>query len=410
MSNPAFINGVAQDQHEVIEWSEDQKSAIDFVAEFMANKNRKNAVIGGVAGSGKSTIIPHIVKQYGGPAGDQVQVCAPTGKAALVLKRKGVTKASTLHSFLYYYKIGRDMDGNVVYTRYEKSYAEFIDISLVIVDEASMLNHEIYEFLNRLPFKVLYIGDHFQLPPVKDDFNIMKNPGFRMERILRQLEGNPIIMLAEMARRGESIPYGVYGDSRKVKEVDEADLVKYNQILVWTNDMKDRVNDEVRRILGLPYGVPVMGDRMIVRKNHRTKNLYNGQIVYLMGEPVRNKQGWYRVELMDEIAHDDAYVMANLDDCTKGLASIHIPKNELDNLFAAYSLEQRKKKKKQRIPDIHLDWGYAITVHSAQGSSWENVAVIEEPRMKYIMTAEEARRWRYTAITRAEKSVTLYEI
>ena len=405
-SNSAYIDGIAQVQSNTVEWSDDQKNAIDFVFGFMADQSSKSAVIGGIAGSGKSTIIPYLVERFGGPSHDKVQVCAPTGKAALVLKRKGITTACTLHSFLYRYYIEKNKCGEIVYRRQERPAYEFSHLELVIVDEASMLSRDIYDFLMRLPFKVLYIGDHFQLPPVNDDLNIMKEPGFKMEKILRQLEGNPIIKLAEMARNGEKIPLGVYGDSRKTKAVNHGDFIKYDEILVWTNEMKDRVNEEVRRLLGYPVGIPQCGDKMIVKKNHKDKNLYNGQIVYMMSEPSKTKQGWWNVELMDEVAYMDAFVLANTDSCTTGIASIHLSRKEFDNLFT--SCKRRSRNSKVKLPDINLDWGYAITVHSAQGSSWGNVAIMDDPRMNYVMDEETVARWRYTAITRAEESVTIY--
>ena len=65
--------------------------------------------------------------------------------------------------------------------------------------------------------------------------------------------------------------------------------------------------------------------------------------------------------------------------------------------------------KKSNPYQIHLDWGYAITCHAAQGTSWKNVAVLLEDRMKWVMDRNEMNRWIYTAITRAEESVTIYE-
>jgi exodeoxyribonuclease-5 len=55
---------------------------------------------------------------------------------------------------------------------------------------------------------------------------------------------------------------------------------------------------------------------------------------------------------------------------------------------------------------IHLDWGYAITCHQAQGSSWNNIAIMLDKKMKHIV--KDYYRWIYTAITRAENSVTIY--
>ena len=54
---------------------------------------------------------------------------------------------------------------------------------------------------------------------------------------------------------------------------------------------------------------------------------------------------------------------------------------------------------------IHLDWGYAITAHASQGSSWNNVAVMLDKRLYHI---KDYNRWIYTAITRAEDSVVIY--
>jgi exodeoxyribonuclease-5 len=56
--------------------------------------------VGGYAGTGKSVLLValyHLLTEEG----FHVQVCAPTGKAADVLKRKGVANAATIHSALY---------------------------------------------------------------------------------------------------------------------------------------------------------------------------------------------------------------------------------------------------------------------------------------------------------------------
>jgi exodeoxyribonuclease-5 len=45
-----------------------------------------------------------------------------------------------------------------------------------------------------------------------------------------------------------------------------------------------------------------------------------------------------------------------------------------------------------------LDYGYCLTVHKAQGSEWDAVTVFEE-----LYSAWDARRWRYTAVTRARE-------
>ncbi|MBK8246330.1 MAG: AAA family ATPase [Gemmatimonadetes bacterium] len=53
--------------------------------------------LGGYAGSGKTTLIKHLI----GEARGHIAVLAPTNKAAKVLRGKGVPQAQTIHSFLY---------------------------------------------------------------------------------------------------------------------------------------------------------------------------------------------------------------------------------------------------------------------------------------------------------------------
>ena len=53
-----------------------------------------------------------------------------------------------------------------------------------------------------------------------------------------------------------------------------------------------------------------------------------------------------------------------------------------------------------------FDFGYALTVHKSQGSSFPCVFVKLEFSAGSV-GSEEFRRWLYTAITRAEKEVVL---
>ena len=49
-----------------------------------------------------------------------------------------------------------------------------------------------------------------------------------------------------------------------------------------------------------------------------------------------------------------------------------------------------------------FDYGYVISCHKSQGSSWERVCVIEE-----ACSLWDSKRWLYTAITRAEKELLI---
>ena len=341
----------------------------------------------------------------------EVAVCAYTGKAVMNLKRKGVPTAMTLHSFLYDRRTTEDAvtkERRTVYT--PKAPWLFRTVKLLVVDEASMVSREMFDLISSLPFRTVYIGDHFQLPPVKDSFNIMLNPDLKMERIHRQSEDDPIVMLADLARNGKPIPLGVFGSSKHTRTLNPAELSDYDEVITWTNATKDAVNAIVRKQRGFMPDAPMVDDKMIVRVNNRTFNVYNGQIVYLVSTPVPMKQNAWKVEFVDELAYNDPFIMAQTDAATQAVASVHLPKDILDEIRGCpvTSRKEHRQWKKEHPYDIHLDWGYAITCHAAQGTSWGRVAVLLDDRMKHVIGREEYNRWVYTALTRAEDSVTIY--
>ena len=50
-----------------------------------------------------------------------------------------------------------------------------------------------------------------------------------------------------------------------------------------------------------------------------------------------------------------------------------------------------------------FDYGYALTVHKAQGSQWDDVVLFDESGA----FREHRARWLYTAITRAEQGLVI---
>ena len=103
-------------------------------------KSKELQTVGGLAGTGKSTIVHTLRNRLG-----RFKVCAYTGQAASVLRNKGVD-ASTIHSLIYEPKV--DSYGNVEFV-----LKETLDCDGIIVDEASMVSREI-------------LGDlkHFKIP------------------------------------------------------------------------------------------------------------------------------------------------------------------------------------------------------------------------------------------------------
>ncbi len=84
------------------------------------------------------------------------------------------------------------------------------------------------------------------------------------------------------------------------------------------------------------------------------------------------------------------------DDIDKGMAKIKLLKQVFEDPTAevAWAL-------KRRYDDF--DYGYALTVHKAQGSQWDDVMLFDES----WAFKDSRERWLYTAITRAAERLTI---
>lgn len=141
---------------------------------FTLYKENKNLFVTGPGGSGKSLLIKHIF-QDAQLCGKTIQVCATTGRAALLLD----CKAKTIHSWA---GIGLGK-GDIIsmgmkIANDKKRKAKWLTTDVLIVDEVSMMSCKLFDMLNHIgqkvrknvaPFggiQVLFFGDFYQLPPV----------------------------------------------------------------------------------------------------------------------------------------------------------------------------------------------------------------------------------------------------
>ncbi len=114
-----------------------QVAAIDAVAAWLKHRTDEQQFfrLFGYAGTGKTTIALHLAGLLDGP----VVFAAYTGKAALMMERKGCKDASTIHSLIY--KPRHYSNGNVRFELDPDSLAA--SAALIVVDECSMLDNEI---------------------------------------------------------------------------------------------------------------------------------------------------------------------------------------------------------------------------------------------------------------------------
>lgn len=385
----------------MIELSPDQQHALKAIMEWHRAKSSPYITLGGYAGTGKTTLIAELRKQlHENYPKLNVSFCSYTGKAARVLKTKiqeaDIIKAgdtvSTIHGLIYSPIVNDKEEITGWMTK------ETIDTGLIIVDEASMVDGDIWRDLLKYNIPILAVGDHGQLPPIKGEFNLMTEPMITLTHIHRQALDNPIIRIAQIARETGQIPAVRFGHKvRKVNrqtDIDAQDIVgealnRYHSdtlVLCGFNHTRIKLNKHIRQTREFESDKPVRKDRVICLRNNHAQQVYNGMLGTILSISDHDKE-WYKAE----IEMDGEYAPYS------GL----IYKDQFNNVE---SMNFGEKRARLAQGDI-FDFGYALTVHKAQGSQARKVVLFEE-RFKQMDDAT-WRRWLYTAVTRAEEELLI---
>lgn len=389
MSNDDYKFGVPQEDLSNIVLSEGQKGALKALSDWLKSPTRKQYfVLAGGAGTGKSTMLNYIVDTLGYLT-NRTMFCTLTGKASLVLRRKGI-KSNTIHSQIY------SVATNIINGReiVKFSRVKRINYDLIIVDEASMITREMFNDLLSFGKPVVFVGDSFQLPPIGDEFNIMSKPDYLIQDILRQCLDSPILQLAYMAKEGKYIPTGKYGEGVECvfkKDISDDDIVGAGQIIVGRNDTRTRLNNMCREKLGYS-GNPRRDEKLVVLSNNPYLNAFNGQIIYLTTNARAFKKK-LKADFIDEYEYNDSYFAIT---ATPRSAVLRLTAKRPD--FSDILSSRRD--------DLFVDYGYAVTCHKVQGSQFDDVLIYG----KFGFDNETRNRWLYTAITRAVNSLKIVNL
>lgn len=345
-------------------------------------KGRQIFRIFGFAGTGKTTIAKEIAAMVPG----QVLFCSFTGKAALVLKGKGCTPSSTIHSLIYK-PIEDPVTGETTFILNPDSDAGTAD--LIIVDEVSMVGEDIGRDLLSFGTRILVLGDPAQLPPIKGTgFFTSAEPDVMLTEIHRQAADNPIIRLSIDVREGRPLALGYYGDSKVITrdQVDQQEILTTGQVLVGMNKTRRAFNARIRSLLGRSGKFPEPGDRVICLRNNKEKQLLNGGMWTVQRSKLTGAK--HKRVAMEVLSLDDDSIIGPLE--------VETPVEFFYGTEADLEWQVRKK-------HDEFDHGYAISVHKSQGSQWDNVVIFDESRV----FRENAMNHLYTAITRAAERVTV---
>jgi exodeoxyribonuclease-5 len=382
--------------------SPDQAEALRQIGSWYRARSNPYLTLGGYAGSGKSTLVAYLrlkLREFDNDA--RVAFCAYTGKATRVLTERlreqkvprRSDSVSTIHSLIY---ASSEINGGVTWTLKEK-----LERDLIIVDEASMVDEAIWRDLLSFGIPVLAVGDHGQLPPVGSNFNLMAEPNLRLERIWRQAEDSPIIEVATIARTTGELPVRAFGAGvRKLDRSDsETGQIVSEMLENWRPDLmvlcgynrtRTRLNQSIRQATGAEVLDPRPGDRVVCLRNNRAAKIYNGMLgtlITLTPAGATAGDGWYEadIQLDGEDYRYTGYIWLPQFGAVETLRDVPLLANgERGDLW---------------------DFGYALTVHKAQGSQSAKVLVFEERSPQ--TSDDDWRRWLYTAVTRAQEELTI---
>lgn len=409
-------------------WSPQQDNALMAVRDWLNNSDKQVFHLFGYAGTGKTTLAKHLAEGVNGT----VLFAAFTGKAAYVLQSKGCAGASTIHSLIYHsrekgesqlrelekqlqdllddlHKEGmpkeeienhvrvKDLKHMIDQERDSVKQPFFVlnlesevrNAKLVIIDECSMVDARMGADLLSFGTKVLVLGDPAQLPPVGGAGYFTENvkPDVMLEEIHRQAEESPIIRMATQVRMEKPLAIGDYGNDCHVisnEKIDPDRALSFDQILVGRNKTRFATNKRVRSLRGYDDPYPVVGDRIVCLRNDHDAGLLNGALfsVNSVGGVMDNKV------ILDIVPEGSPFAQS-------------VMAHEHYFLGKGEELPWFERKDAQEF-----DYGYALTVHKAQGSQWDDVLLFDES----FSFRKDRWRWLYTGITRAAETLTVVKM
>ena len=360
-------------------FSPQQDAALKAVSDWLKNKRAPQLFrLFGYAGTGKTTLARQIAEDVDGT----VLFAAFTGKAALVLRARGCEGATTIHSLIYRSRGSDEETPEFVINRQSNAS----EASLIIIDECSMVDEELGRDLLSFGTRVLVLGDPAQLPPVKGGgFFTEAEPDIMLTEVHRQARDNPIIALSMAVRDGERLKRGTYGASRVIgrDEIDAEMVLSADQVLVGTNKTRKMYNGRIRNLMGYRDAMPAVGERLVCLRNDKKKGLLNGGL-------------WSISELRTSRRNLVTMNVKPVDDPDGKTVKVSV----LPEFFTG---EEESIPYLLRRNSDEFVYGYALTVHKAQGSQWGNVMLFDE---SYAFREHRA-RWLYTGLTRAAETITV---
>ena len=320
----------------------------------------------------------------------------------------------------------------------------------------------------RRKIKILFMGDPAQIPPVGEKESVVFEAEdikiHELTQVMRQEDGNPlapiydvlrnnlnkitggVVRKTELNSKGEGI---IYTNNRKdfrekliktftseayAKDLDHAKLIAWRNVTVMQSNqiIRDQlfgrnadileVNDVLmayRSVKGKHQYLNIIdnsGDYRVMKVSKRCKNHFglDGYEVNLR-EPLGTGEFRFQdVFIIDHTNHDNLHDYAEMHDLLKTIAKQNKKKWKDYYVFRRESLlmktieDYRQGGSREYGEKIikDLDYGYAITGHKSQGSTYTNIFLLEDD-MDINPIIRERNQIKYVALTRPTTTATI---
>lgn len=410
-----------------INFSENQKIAIEQAITLCNGRKGDIQVICGYAGAGKTTILKEIVRRA-----EVSKVIAPTNRAVKVIEqklgeiKKGNEFCSTVHKFFDKQKI------------YDSEPEADYGLS-IIVDESSMLNNDFldaFEYgVKKYGWKITLVGDGAQLPPIEKlgiqsrNFLTRGYNTVELTEVFRQKDGDLLDFVTRVHLQRLT---GVDRESAHVKVVNQATAIeqfladyeagipvmglawrnitrlKLNQILIQKLDIRNYNDSRFQYVAVNNTENFKNGETFFFEEN--TEVLAEKKITLMIKEIASPLKQTNTQSVPTRVVETNAvflkyrntkYIL--LPKCAEPtVTSYDIVGNTIPQELWADWTSEKVAANGKRYHNVSSDVivcepGLILTVHKAQGSQWKKVYVFE--------SALNDTRWFYTACTRAEQEV-----
>jgi ATP-dependent exoDNAse (exonuclease V) alpha subunit len=354
--------------------------------------------LSGIPGSGKTHTTGELVRRFA-LKDLRIAVVASTNKAVDVIRNKAAE--SGWYHFVAYWGTVHKLLGLIVtedgLKRVRRHGPKEYDV--VVVDEASMLPSDIVNLLKNESAFTIFVGDKNQLPPIEEERPvafIVPGPHLReSQRTADQKLKDLVTYVTGCVETGKEVD-PTYLEPFAVKDLMawQDGIDKETMALAFTNEEVRRLNRVLRRGRQSEYD---FGEQVVFTAPVYVQEAGKQRLAFATSEIGTVKaatqcrsQGYPAWNLRIKGQSEERYVL--------------VPDTGLDNLnFAKYLREQG-------FPEpswVKLAYAYALTVHRAQGSEWDKVAV---NMGDFWRCQDEAQRTKliYVAVSRARKHLSLY--